>query len=174
VLVPLFEDRDGPGVLLLRRSDGLGRHAGQIAFPGGGRDAGEDELACALRETEEEVGLAREEVEILGALDRYATVTDFLVSPFVGRLRSWPAALVAAPDEVAAILPVSVARLVEPGTLRVAVRPTPVGERAVNFFDLGDEVIWGATAAMLRQLLELGLGRPLVPSGDVRWDKVRW
>ncbi|HEY0838589.1 MAG TPA: CoA pyrophosphatase [Vulgatibacter sp.] len=169
VLIPVYEDRGESHILLVRRSDHLGKHAGQIAFPGGGRDPGEDELGCALREAEEEVGILRAGVEILGRLDRYGTITGYLVSPFVARL-DWPCDLRPDPGEVAAVLQVPLARLVEPGTLRVA-----AGERgAVNFFDVGDEVIWGATARMLRQLLELKLGRPLIPSGPVPWDKVRW
>lgn len=169
VLVPVYEDRGDTRILLLRRSDHLGKHPGQIAFPGGGRDPGEDELACALREAEEEVGIVRAGVEILGRLDRYATVTGYLVSPFVAKL-GWPCELRPDPGEVASILEVPIARLIEPGTLRVA-----DGSRGVvNFFDVGDEVIWDATARMLRQLLELKLGRPLVPSGPVPWEKVRW
>lgn len=174
VLVPLFEHEGEPGVLLLRRSDHLGKHAGQIAFPGGGRDACEDDLACALRESHEEVGLAPDAVEILGRLDRYATITSYLVSPYVGWLRRWPLELVPNPAEVAQILTVPIARLVEPGTLRVAMLERGGAARAVNFFAVDDHVIWGATARMLRQLLELALGRPLEPSGEVPWDKVRW
>ena len=90
VVVPLFVDAEGPGVLFLRRTEGAVPHSGQIAFPGGRREAGEDELACALREAHEEVGLAAEHLEVVGPLDRYATVTDYLISPFVARVRSWP------------------------------------------------------------------------------------
>ena len=168
-LVPVYEDGGDAHVLFVRRSDHLGKHAGQIAFPGGGREPGEDELTCALREAEEEVGIRQPGVEILGRLDRYTTITGYLVSPFVAKL-DWPCELRPDPGEVAQILHVPIARLVEPGTLRVA-----DGQRGVvNFFDVGDEVIWGATARMLRQLLELELGRPLIPSGPVPWDKVRW
>jgi 8-oxo-dGTP pyrophosphatase MutT (NUDIX family) len=174
VLVPIFEQEGEAGVVLLRRSDHLGKHPGQIAFPGGGREACEDELACALRESQEEVGIAPGDVEILGRLDRYATITDYLVSPFVGRLQRWPMELVADPGEVAAILTVPVAQLVAPGALRVASIERDGAARNVNFFAVGDHVIWGATARMLRQLLELALGRQLVPSGEVPWDKVRW
>ncbi|AKU92358.1 NUDIX hydrolase [Vulgatibacter incomptus] len=170
VLVPVYEDAQGAGIVLLRRSDHLGKHAGQIAFPGGGREPGETELDCALREAREEVGIDPERVEILGRLDRYPTITGYLVSPFVARL-DWPHRLEPDPEEVAAILYAPVARLIAPGTLRVAEASR---SHPVNFFALDDEVIWGATARMLRQLLELALGRPLVPSGEVPWEKVRW
>ncbi len=170
VLVPILEERGEAEILFVRRSDHLGKHAGQIAFPGGGRDPGEDDLACALRETTEEVGIEPAEVEVLGRLDRYATITGYQISPFVAKL-AWPVALRPDPGEVAAILRVPIARLVAPGTLRVAEAGR---SRPVNFFDVGEEVIWGVTARMLRQLLELQLGRPLIPSGEVPWDKVRW
>jgi 8-oxo-dGTP pyrophosphatase MutT (NUDIX family) len=174
VLVPLYEEGGEAGVVLVRRSDHLGKHAGQIAFPGGGRESCEDELACALRESREEVGIVADDVEIIGRLDRYTTITDFLVSPFVGRLQRWPLELVADPHEVAAILTVPIPQLIEPGALRVASITRGGTARNVNFFAVGEHVIWGATARMLRQLLELALGRPLEPRGEVPWDKVRW
>lgn len=170
VLVPVLEERGEAQLLFVRRSDHLGKHAGQIAFPGGGRDSDEDDLGCALRETQEEVGIAPSRVEILGSLDRHASITGYLVSPFVARI-DWPALLRPDPNEVAEVLRIPIARFVEPGALRVA---DAGNSRLVNFFDVGDEVIWGLTARMLRQLLELTLGRPLVPSGEVPWDKVRW
>ena len=172
VLIPLYEEAGETGIVFVQRSDHLGKHAGQIAFPGGGLDPCDvDDLACALRESQEEVALPPEEVEVIGQLDRYATITGYRISPFVGRLRHWPLELVPDPGEVAAILTVPVVRLIEPGALRVASLGTG---KAINFFDVGDHVIWGATARMLRQLLELALGRPLEPSGEVPWDKVRW
>ncbi len=174
VVIPIYEDAEGPGVIVVRRTEGLVPHSGQIAFPGGKRKPDEDELTCALRETREEIGLGPEFLEPLGSLDRYATITGYLISPFVARVRAWPLPLVADPHEVAAILPVPIERLLEPGTLKTATRETPAGPRVLNFFEVGDEVIWGATAAMLRQLLELAVGRPLEPRGEVPWDKVRW
>jgi 8-oxo-dGTP pyrophosphatase MutT (NUDIX family) len=169
--VPIFEEAGEAGVVLVRRSDHLGKHAGQIAFPGGGRDPCEDELAAALRESQEEVGLPPDEVDIVGRLDRYSTITGYLVSPFVGRLRRWPLELVPDPGEVAEILAVPIRKLVEPGALSTAELGTG---RTINFFEVGEQVIWGATARMLRQVLELSLGRPLEPDGQVPWDRVRW
>lgn len=174
VLVPLFEHAGDTGIVFVRRSEDLGAHAGQIAFPGGGRDTGEDELACALREAQEEIGLPPEQVEVIGRLDRYATITRYLVSPFVARLRQWPLPLAPDPREVAGILTVPVSRLTQPGALRTVTRETLAGPREINFFVVDEDVIWGATARMLRQMLELSLGRPLVPEGEVPWTKVRW
>lgn len=172
VLMPLFEEDGEVGLLFLRRSDRLGHHPGQIAFPGGRREGAEDDLTCALRETREEIGLAAEELEIFGKLGRRRTTTGFAVTPFVGRLLRWPVELRADPAEVAAVLPIPVRRLIEPGALRTA-SFTPAGP-AVDFFVVDDVVVWGATARMVRQLLELTLGRRLTPRGEVPWDKVRW
>lgn len=171
VLLPLYSEGGEAGILFVRRSDHLGKHAGQIAFPGGGRDPLEDDLHCALREAREEVGLEPEEVEILGSLDPRPTITGYLVSPFVGRLRRWPLPLVPDPSEVASIFTVPVERLVAPGVLRVA---SLEGRRDISFFDVGEDVIWGATARILRDFLELVLDRPLEASGEVPWEKVRW
>lgn len=171
VLLPVYRAGSGSGIVFLRRSDHLGKHAGQIAFPGGGRDPCEDDVSCALREAREEVGLDPGEVEILGPLRRLPTVTGYVVSPFVGLLRRWPLPLVPDPSEVESIFTVPIERLVEPGVLRVA---TLEGSREINFFDVGDDVIWGATAHILRGFLELALGKPLEAGHEIPWDKVRW
>lgn len=172
VLVGLYEEGGEPGLLLTRRAASLGKHAGQIAFPGGGRDAGEDEIACALREAREEIALPDTEAEVLGQLDRYTTITSYLVTPVVAKLPRWPLQLTPDPHEVESILAVPIASLIAPGVLRAAERPGT--GRWINFFDVGEDVIWGATAAMVRQLLELTLGAPLRPEGEVPWEKVRW
>ena len=85
VLVPLIDHRDGISVLLTQRTAHLTAHAGQISFPGGRiEDVDPDALAAALRETEEEIGLARERVSVIGRLDTYVTGTGFEIAPFVG------------------------------------------------------------------------------------------
>lgn len=171
VLAPFFEEGGEAGVLLLERSQDLLKHAGQLAFPGGGRDPGESDLACALREAREEIGLDPGSVEILGRLESRPTVTGYRVTPWIGRLQVWPQELSLDPGEVASILPVPVGRLIEPGALRVA----KLGrEIPVDFFVVDDHVVWGATARMLREALEIALGRELEPSGQPPWEKVRW
>src|SRR5580704_12787897 len=85
VLVPLIEHRDGWTVLLTQRTAHLSAHAGQISFPGGRIEAADaDAVAAALRETEEEVGLARANVSVVGRLDTYITGTGFEITPIVG------------------------------------------------------------------------------------------
>jgi 8-oxo-dGTP pyrophosphatase MutT (NUDIX family) len=88
VLVPVIERPEGFSVLFTRRTAHLSSHAGQISFPGGREEPGDpDAVACALRETEEEIGLARSFVEVAGMLDLYVTVTGYAVTPVVGFVR---------------------------------------------------------------------------------------
>lgn len=110
-------------------------------------------------------------VEVLGVLDPCLTITGFLVTPFVARVSTPPASLRPDPGEVARILTFPFDVLARPGCLREA--KTPRGMKA-DFFVHGDEVIWGATARILRQLLEVATGKPLVPQGPVPWDRVRF
>src|SRR5271155_1664564 len=101
VLVPLVDRAEGFSILLTQRTAHLSRHAGQIAFPGGQVDEGDaDEVATALRETEEEIGLSRSHIEPIGRLDRYITRTGFTVTPVVA-LVAPPFTLTVDPNEVA-------------------------------------------------------------------------
>lgn len=155
VLVPVAE-RDGvPTLLFTQRADDLGEHPGQMSFPGGGREP-EDIglLGTALREASEEIGLDPVEVDVVGPLDDIHTVTGYAVSPFVGRVpdREY------VPDEreVAEVvwLPVDAFRL--PANYDVEVRDHPThGRIVVHYFDVDGYTVWGATARILVQFLEL-------------------
>lgn len=157
VLVPLVWHADGPTVLLTRRSDSLPTHAGQISFPGGKAEPGDaSPIETALREANEEIGLAPTTVSVLGTLPRYVTITGFAVVPVVGLVRP-PVSLTAAPGEVAEIFELPLARV-----LTVDAYQTHDYQRdgfAGQYLSLpyGRYFIWGATAAMLR-LLALTLG----------------
>ena len=162
VLVPLYETDGAPHVLLTLRTETVEHHKGQISFPGGAHDAEDlDLVATALRETEEEIGLRREHVEVIGQLDDIVTVSDFLVSTYVGRVSS-PAPYPFAPSaiEVAELLAVPLPHLHEPSTLNAAPAPwrdPDVRSRLVPppSYRFGEHLIWGATARVLRQFLEL-------------------
>lgn len=149
VLVPLVEHGPGMTVLLTRRTERLVHHAGQISFPGGGLEAGDSgPVAAALREATEEIGLRPERVEIAGQLERYQTVTGFLVTPVVGFVRP-PLALQPNPEEVAEIFEVPLDFILDRHN---HLRRSRVfrGQRR-HFFVLPyrDYYIWGATAAIL-------------------------
>jgi len=149
VLVPLVNRVDGLTVLLTQRSADLPDHAGQISFPGGRVEPTDADIGfAALRETEEEVGLPRERVTLLGTLATYETVTGFRVTPVVGWVEP-PFAVRPDPVEVADVFEVPLAFLLEPSNQQRHFRI--VGDRRRDFYAIpyGDRYIWGATAAML-------------------------
>lgn len=152
VLVPLFVRGGALRVLLTRRTDTVEHHRGQISFPGGVEEP-DDETAweTAVRETEEELGIAPEHVRLLGALTPLVTVTDFFVEPFVGAV-PYPHVLRPAEAEIAEVIDVPVAALLDPKVLER--RVLPGREEPTLFYHYGSHVIWGATARMMAELLE--------------------
>lgn len=154
VLVPIVERGQGLTLMLTRRTDHLHDHAGQISFPGGRADDGDTgPVDTALREAEEEVGLARGQVEVLGTMPEYLTVTGYRVTPVVGLLRP-PFALQADPFEVAEIFEVPLAFLMDGmhHQRRAAELRQGGGRRHFYAMPYGRHFIWGATAGMLRNL----------------------
>lgn len=153
VLIVLRDGVDGAEVLLTRRSMTLRHHKGEISFPGGRVDPGEDPDDAARREAFEEVAMPLDAVEIVGHLQPISTVVSLsFIIPVVGVLRSDPA-LLPAEAEVDRILWVSLADLVSEHTYREEWWGEPPLDRSIHFFELDDETIWGATARLLRQLL---------------------
>jgi 8-oxo-dGTP pyrophosphatase MutT (NUDIX family) len=158
VLVPMHGWPDNPGLVFTERRSDLSRHAGEISFPGGRRDEGEELLDTALREVEEEIGLSRDQVEVIGALPPIGTfVTNYKVHPFVGLigegLRFEPN-----PSEVESVLLASLDDLVASYAKRRLVRRgVPI---KTDTFLISDKLIWGATARILGDLFDR-LERPL-------------
>ncbi len=149
VLVPLVNRADGLTVLLTQRSADLPDHAGQISFPGGRVEPGDADIdAAALRETEEEVGVPRERVTLLGRLSEYETVTGYRVTPVVGWIDP-PFAMRPDPVEVADVFEVPLAFLLEPANQQRHFRMLGDLRRDYYAIPFGDRYIWGATAAML-------------------------
>ena len=152
VLVPLFV-RDGAlWILFTRRTETVEQHRGQISFPGGAQEEVDASLwQTALRESEEEIGLAPSDAIALGSLSPIATVTNFYVEPYVAAI---PQPYVFRPQEteIAELLEVPVAALMDPAILEK--KPFPGREELVLFYHHGENVIWGATARMLEELLE--------------------
>lgn len=160
VLVPIVERDDGPALVFAKRTDTVGQHAGQISFPGGRvdpTDAGF--LAAALREAYEEVALPVEAVEPLGALDDTETVaTQFIITPWVGLVRG-PVAWKPDGREIERVIEVPYARLADPASLRVEQGRRGGVWREMYYWDLeGGDVIWGATARILKHYLDLLAG----------------
>ncbi len=154
VLAPLYEDGDGVHVILTRRAWHLRSHTGEVSFPGGGQEDHDPDLrATALRETHEEIGLDPAAVEIVGELDHLATVTSrsFIV-PYVGLLEGRPD-VEPDPNEVDAVLHVPITELLLPEVYREERWGFRGIDRPIWFFELVGDTVWGATAAMLRDLL---------------------
>jgi 8-oxo-dGTP pyrophosphatase MutT (NUDIX family) len=161
VLVPIVQHRDAPTVLLTRRTAHLKRHSGQVAFPGGRKDEQDaSAVATALREAREEVGLEPSHVEIIGTLPEYVTGTGFRVTPVIGLLEPG-FDLTPDPNEVADIFEVPLEFLMNPQHHQR--RRILSGEDERLFFAMPwrcprtevEYFIWGATAAMLRNLYRM-------------------
>jgi 8-oxo-dGTP pyrophosphatase MutT (NUDIX family) len=155
VFIPVIERPEGDFLLFTKRSDELGKHPGQMSFPGGGKEPEDDDIeATAVREAFEEIGLAPEEVDVVGRIDDIRTITEYAVTPVVARIpdRTYR------PDEreVAAVVVVAVDDLLNPENYEVERRDHPeYGEVVVHYFHVDDYTIWGATARILVQFLEL-------------------
>jgi 8-oxo-dGTP pyrophosphatase MutT (NUDIX family) len=155
VLVPLYEQEGEAHVLLTRRRPDLRQHAGQVSFPGGRIEQGEEVLSAALREAHEEVGVEPDRVDVLGQLDEVLVLaTGFRLTPWVG-LVPYPYAYMPQPAEVEEILHVPLAALAGAGVHRTEEREAYGGRHLVHFYDLPSVTIWGATARVLHQLLAL-------------------
>ncbi|HVF52913.1 MAG TPA: CoA pyrophosphatase [Actinomycetota bacterium] len=169
VLVPILQ-HPVPSLIFTVRTDTLPSHKGQISFPGGSMDDGEDAFAAALREAHEEIGLDPSSVRVLGELQTFPTfVSGFVVTPIVGWIADTPQ-LEPNPSEVAAVLQVPL------GELNEDVRREPGFSHSDRTFPTeawvwNDNVIWGVTARILRLLLvrlgEAGLVEP--PGETVSW-----
>ena len=152
VLIPVVDRPDGLTVLFTRRTDHLHAHAGQISFPGGGAEQGDDSIVdTALRETREEIGLDVQHVEVIGTLHEYRTVSGYRVTPVVALVHP-PFTL--APDvfEVAEIFEVPLSHLLDPRNHR---RERLIRDgRAREYYSVPYRhyYIWGATAGMLMNL----------------------
>ncbi len=166
VLVPLGVQGGAPAVLFTKRTDTVGTHKGQVSFPGGRMEPGdEDEVACALRELHEEVGLAPGDVEVLGPFHDMMSITGLRVTPvlgFVGALDM--ARLRPRADEVQEAFAVTLDDLVDPGKRATQL----LGELRAPYFAAGPHPIWGLTALILdevlREALELDLPEPALPA----------
>jgi 8-oxo-dGTP pyrophosphatase MutT (NUDIX family) len=158
VLAPLYEADGEAHVVLTRRAQHLRSHRGEVSFPGGGQEPGEDLWQTALREAHEEVALDPASVVRIGEIDHLRTVmSNSFIVPYVGELPGRPD-LVASPREVELVLHVPLSELLADGVFREERWGIPPQDRPIYFFEVVGDTIWGATGAMLRTLLAIVTG----------------
>ena len=155
VLIPLFYKDSEIHVLFGRRSGTVKHHKHQISFPGGLSDASDGSIeATAVRETFEEMGIKQADIDVLGCVDDFHTITDFIVTPVVG-IFPYPYDFILSRREVAYRIEVPIAHVMEPSNSRVERRRREDGtEVDLHFYDYRGDVIWGATARMLKHFLD--------------------
>jgi 8-oxo-dGTP pyrophosphatase MutT (NUDIX family) len=165
VLAALFEEKGEAHLVFTRRSSSLRSHRGEVSFPGGRLDAGEHPEAAALREAFEEVALDPETVSTVGWIHPVLTmVSGSLIMPVIATIGSRPK-LVGSPDEVERVFEVPLRDLADPGVFHEErwqipgrmIPGSPDNSFAVWFFEVEGEMIWGATARMIHELLSLVL-----------------
>jgi 8-oxo-dGTP pyrophosphatase MutT (NUDIX family) len=155
VLVPLYIKEGEYHMLFTRRTDHLRNHPGQISFPGGRWEESDSSLLeTALREAEEEIGLLREHVTLLGELDDMITVTQYRISPFVA-LIPYPYEFRLNEYEIERLIEVPVRQLLDPSILEVRIRTFFKSDINVYYYNIGPEPIWGATARIVKHFLEI-------------------
>lgn len=145
-------DRPEPTVILTLRTDTVRRHAGQVSFPGGRIDPGDDgPVGAALREAEEEIGLPRSAVDVVGVADAYRTITGYQVTPVIGVVPP-DLPLTPQPSEVADIFEAPLHHLLDQRHQRLRIVDWRGAERTYYEIEWRGSRIWGATAAMLVNL----------------------
>jgi 8-oxo-dGTP pyrophosphatase MutT (NUDIX family) len=156
VLIPLFKKDGEYHILFTRRTNRVEHHKGQISFPGGRQDKKDrDLLATALREAREEMGIEEKDVHILGELDDICTVSsDFCISPFVALL-PYPYPFKVNHQEIEEVLEVPLSGLMDDRRFRQEIFDKDGQRFPVYFYQHRDHTIWGATARILKQLLDL-------------------
>ena len=169
VLLPLFLKNDEFHLLFTKRTSHLTHHSGEISFPGGVRDPCDgDSTATALREAWEEVGIAPADVEVLGELDDCHSKYNYLVTPVVGVFPS-NYQLTLSQAEIERIIEVPLSHFGKPGVFRVEDWQWQGAKRAMYFYMHGEDEIWGLTARILKQFLDILAGA--VNAGEDEFSK---
>ena len=160
ILLPLFRKEKGYHILLTKRTDRVKTHKGEISFPGGVYDQEDRTLeTTALRESFEEIGLREKDVEVFGCLDDVETLTKYMIRPFVG-IFPYPYPFVVNREEIEEIIEVPLQSLLRKDRFEKKRIPFEGGERIIYTYRYRGHLIWGATARILKQFLDLILDSP--------------
>lgn len=157
VLIPLYEEGGEWYVLFTRRSEGVNDHKGQVSFPGGGVEQEDRNVyRAALREAHEEIGLAESEVEILGRLKDYQTISNYVIAPIVAKIR-YPFSVQVNHEEVSRVFTVPLRFLGNPENIEIRHYTLQNGlETRLFYFKTYDgELVWGITARIMVRLLKV-------------------
>ena len=155
VLVPLFKKEEECHLLITKRSDEVKYHKGEISFPGGVVDEEDRELInTALREAHEEIGLKESDIQVIGLLDDIVTITEFIVTPIVG-LFPYPYPFKVSEVEIAELIEVPLSFLLNKECLSERTILRGGQNEVVYAYQYGEHIIWGATARILNQFLDL-------------------
>jgi len=155
VLVPLFKKEEECHLLFTKRSDEVKYHKGEISFPGGMVDENDKELiGTALREAHEEIGLKESDIQVIGLLDDIVTITEFIVTPIVG-VFSYPYPFKVSEVEIAELIEVPLSFLLSKDCLSERTIFRGGRNEVVYAYQYGEHIIWGATARILKQFLDL-------------------
>jgi len=156
VLIPIYKKSGRYHVLLTKRTEEMEYHKGQICFPGGSRHQDDNSLLeTALREAYEEVGIRPEDVEILGELDGFGTLTsNFLITPFVGII-PYPYKFTVSEHEIDELVEVPLSALADDRNYWEEERSAEGVTGKASFYKYKDKVVWGATARILKQFIDL-------------------
>ena len=163
VLVPLVDGRNGPELIFTVRASHLPHHAGQIAFPGGGLEPGEDLVDAALRETREEIGIDVARDAVLGMLDDHPSPAGYVATPVVARIQG-PVELVLDRNEVEEWFTAPLIELAQIPA-RSELRRQETFQRRIHSFQWNDRRIWGFTGNVVKNLLDVLVGR------TASWDR---
>jgi 8-oxo-dGTP pyrophosphatase MutT (NUDIX family) len=157
VLIPLLCDGDRWRLLFIRRTETVQDHKGQVSFPGGAYETTDANMeATALRETWEEVGIPPAEINLLGKLPVFNTISSFSITPVVGQI-PWPCALKLEPAEVSRVFTIPIEWLADPAhwSEKPYVRPNGREEKVIFFDHYDGELLWGITARITLDFLKL-------------------
>jgi 8-oxo-dGTP pyrophosphatase MutT (NUDIX family) len=159
VLIPFLWEAEEWKILFIRRTEVVGDiHSGQVAFPGGAADSGDNSPeATALREAEEEIGIRKDRVNILGRLPEMTTISNYLLTPVVGILE-WPQTLYPEPKEVSRVFTISLRWLADPKNYDVSWRRfSEFGRKlqVITFAEYEGEILWGVSAYIMHNLIKL-------------------